>query len=698
VELARLIRRYDRGNPIAIDTEGLLNSDWFWSIQVSLEPGTGYVLRAEKADFGVGIDAIRSHVYSKAEPDVFIHSAMHDFWVTRNMGLELSDCNLWDTRYAAYIQRIEPQGLKGLSARHEGMVMDSYLDLVGGVALEKQLEYLMRVYDDEWPAPEARLEYSNDGTCRLYTPQPVGKRAFAILSDFYEDKRDKDGNPVDPAKRWKKVDYTLRQVVESRYGAFPIATLADVPLAKALRYAARDPDATLRLGLRWQQRGLTNRRFLNLWRDGNAIIPVFEEMQAAGMLAHRPYMERMSDTMWEHMCRVQQYLSHKYWQDRPFNPASSDQVATLMRRRGLIGEKRSKKTGKVSTAKKSIEHLRYVDDAIANVIDWREHQKMKDAFYDPIVEIIGPDRDSARVHTDLNPYKVDSRRISSSNPNLTAIPVRNELGKQVRDGFEEEDGYEIGSWDQSQIEMRYMAHLSRDPKLVDFFNDPRKDVHGETAAAIFGLKVYEDAETKEDRYRDVDEMAHRYPAKRAGFGIITNISGAGLLDQLRMFGCKGWDQDKCDDLIREWLRFYKGVNTFLVDCKNEVARNGMVYCEWGMPKFLPGIWSEDRKVAAAAGRAASSHKISAGAQGMMQRSLIWLRPYIRGLQAAGEDVRFILQIHDEVLIKFRSEGEDGGLWPTLNPLVTEALTQHGKKLIVPVKCSGSHNKKWGKLK
>lgn len=245
----------------------------------------------------------------------------------------------------------------------------------------------------------------------------------------------------------------------------------------------------------------------------------------------------------------------------------------------------------------------------------------------------------------------------------------------------------------SQIEMRYMAHISKDKLLNQFFNDPKLDVHCETAARIFHLPVDRSATDKKVMYAAIDEKKHRYPSKRAGFGIITNIMGQGLLDQLRMFGCKGWDKRKCDELIDNWLGVYTGVRAFLNDTKEEARRNGVVYDCWGMPRYLPGVWSEDDVVVGEAERAASSHKIQGGAQGMIQNAMIWLKPRIRELQEAGLKVRWVLQIHDELILMFEEE-----LWEILNPLVREALTQHSLKLSVPIECSGSMARTWGKLK
>jgi DNA polymerase-1 len=257
------------------------------------------------------------------------------------------------------------------------------------------------------------------------------------------------------------------------------------------------------------------------------------------------------------------------------------------------------------------------------------------------------------------------------------------LGAQVRAGFVVPEGELFGSWDLSAAEMRVMAGLSRDPLLVRMFKEKR-DPHAETAARIFGIKL-----------ADVDEMKHRYPAKRAGFGVITNIKGAGLYDQLRMFGCEGWSIERCDELIREWLKVYKGVHAFLDECAAEARKKGVVYDYWGMPRHLPGVWSSNRKIAADDERAASSHLIQGGAQGMIQRSMAYAKSYIRALQQAELNVKWILQQHDSLILSFSED-----LWDTVDPLIVDALTNHHDMDLggVPMVAKGSKARTWAGLK
>lgn len=681
IELAGIlasVRRHNADLPIGIDTEGYPDDPW--SIQVSVESGIGLVLRQSRTDFVAGIDAIGKYVNSKARPVVAIHNGMYDIEMSRAMGLDLSNSRLWDSMYAAYLTRIESQGLKALARRWCGMKMTSYEETVGDIGTEKQLAYLFDILGREWPKPEPRIENSNDGTSRLYTPQPITKRAEAIIADHYNGKREKDGQPILP-KRWAKVDPMLRRMVEQELGPMPRHSLADLPLDQAVRYSARDPDATLRLYMSLNAE-IHRLGLDHLMQDGMDVLPIFEEMQSSGMPASRRYFEKLSEELSEKMARLGSRISARYYGGKPFNPQSPDQVAAVMRRRDLHGAKRSKKTGKMSTGQKSIAHLRFEDEFIGDTIDWREMAKVRDSFCAPVLERIPEDVDVAPMRCQIKTTRVASRRISASDPNLTAIPTRNELGKRVRDGYQWPEGEVIGSWDLKAAEMRVMAGLSNDELLKRFFIEKR-DPHAETAAKIFGIKL-----------ADVDEMKHRYPAKRAAFGIITNITGTGLYDQLRMFGCQGWSVDRCDDLIREWLKIYKGVDRFLIDCMNEVKRTGVVYDYWGMPRYLPGVFSSDKKIAAESERAASSHKIQGGAQGMIQKSMAWLRPHIRSLQDEGFNVRWTLQIHDSIMLSFDEE-----LWDVVNELAMEALVNHHTmKLGVPMDASGSKARSWGQLK
>ena len=283
---------YDVPSPssIALDTEGSLSAPW--SIQVSWEPGTGYVLRRTRDDFSVGISALQYAVDHGAE--IIVHNRMFDdpmtcgYYTTNNpsstiqhvtaMGLIVPDDQWFDTQYAAYLLREYRQGLDVLCYRHCGMKVGKFLDLISDHGQHSQIEYLQRIADAKLPSPGEPLtviEYTvegypfvketnkvgfyitdQNGEERTYSPLSPSTRAGGIIRDLKNDKRDKDGNKVNPSRRWHKpptskgqaeIFYQVLSDVTSQFGEMPIPTMDDIPLDEAVDYSARDPDAALRL-------------------------------------------------------------------------------------------------------------------------------------------------------------------------------------------------------------------------------------------------------------------------------------------------------------------------------------------------------------------------------------------------------------------------------------------------------------------
>lgn len=702
-ELVKLLGSFvnEYGFPsIGLDTEGTPEDPF--SIQISPAHGNGFLLRANRPDFLLAIDYLQSYI-TQPGVSVVIHNAMYDLEMCRVMGLDLSSAQIFDTMYAAYLTRIESydvgegsrrrrsrQGLKPLAWRWCSMAMVSHDETVGVLGTERQIDYLRQIAESDYlvyPKPDERIIEENDGTARLYRPQSIQSRAKKILTDIESGKIDKNGNPPDPVKRWYQIDKELRRPVEKDLGNIPhgsMRALYDRDPSAAIRYSARDADAALRLSARLQPE-LSRHGLTQLMADGMEILHVFEEMQSNGMPASRKYFEDLYTELTSEMRRLQSLISSRYYDGDPFNPGSSDYVASLMRRRGLYGMKRTP-TGKVSTGKKSIEHLRYTDEAMKLVFEWREIEHVRDAFCSVILDAIPEDQDYCDVRCQILNTRTATRRLASRDPNLLAIPVRTDIGRRIREGFclPINSSEMLGSWDLSQIEMRVAAHESRDNSLCQLFIDER-DIHTETASKIFNIHP--------DK---IDKFKHRLPAKNAGFGTIYGLSGSGLLDQLRMNGAEGWTEQSCDKLIRDWFTLYPGMKEYIDRTSYDLRRspNALVRDSWGMPRYLPAIWSDDRKESAEAGRHAVSHKIQGTAQGLIQKSIIWLRPIIRDMQLSGLNVKWRLQVHDEIILSFDRE-----LWDMLNDLVIDALTNHcGMELRVPVKAEGAMGKNWSSLK
>lgn len=369
---------------VAEDTEGLRGTEWGFSISTS--PGTGYVFRRRHPEFEK-VAALYKRTRESRKFTSILHNSMWDCEIERGLGLG-NPAAIIDTMVMAFFLRLEPQALKTLARRHCGMTMRSYEETIGEAAQAKHLDYLFRAGELSWSQTknEPQLIHENDGTFRIYTPQPLHRTVNNIFTDFAEDKRDKEGNPVDLEARWWGIDKSLRLRVEQDLGPWPLATLDDIPLEDAIWYAGRDPDATIRV-----QRSLKP-MITDMMLDSRLqldldIIPIFEEMQSTGIPASRVYFEALRDKMWGIMDSIGHKLSQHYNGGKPFNPLSQPQVSALAERLHLVGAKRTK-TGKVSTSKKSMEHLRGKHEAMGWVFEWREHEKVKDSFCEPILERI----------------------------------------------------------------------------------------------------------------------------------------------------------------------------------------------------------------------------------------------------------------------------------------------------------------------
>ena len=442
----------------------------------------------------------------------------------------------------------------------------------------------------------------------------------------------------------------------------------------------------------------------SLFQIGKSVIPIFIEMEQAGIPALRSRFQTLHTELNRELTTIRNDIIHTYNDGKPFNPKSGPQVGALLERLNLADDiPTTRTTGQISTKKDHIEHLGASVLVIARIFDYRHAQHALDSFVTKPLSLSPPEGsedllygDQYYIHGRINPYRTHSRRISMRDPkeslnpheryvNLITIPKRTELGRRIRHcySFHDESPLTLGFWDLSQIEMRCMAHLSADTFMCQLFHEGR-DIHSETAAKVFGINI-----------DDVHPMDHRQPAKATGFGILYGISGRGLSIQLRSDGCEGWTEDRCDELLNEWFKVYPGVRSFQKRTANIAARQGYVQTPiTGMYRYLPGIYSPNPGVRNEAARQAVSHLVQGMAQDMLQNSMVHLRPLILNLQRDAKlPITFRLQVHDELILSFPPS-----LWDTLNPLMIDALTNHcGVKLRVPVEADGEMRKAWGKV-
>jgi uracil-DNA glycosylase len=261
------------------DTEGSIEHPWCATI--STEPGTGLLFKP-----GQGIN-FRNKVY--------MHHSLHDRPILRNgMGIDLDGVEVVDTMVLSFALTITPQGLKSLLYRFCNMEQDDYSDLMAEADRDKATDYLCSVLDHEWPPIEPFIVFEA-GKPRIKKPWPINKRVLKIITDVAEDKRDKDGNPTDPRKRWADIDDFVREPVEELLGPMTVATLDDVPYEKAQYYAVRDADGTRRLGPILEQK-VHDMELDRIVKIDHDVLEMFDRMQEVGIaLAPARFWDDLAD-------------------------------------------------------------------------------------------------------------------------------------------------------------------------------------------------------------------------------------------------------------------------------------------------------------------------------------------------------------------------------------------------------------------
>jgi uracil-DNA glycosylase family 4 len=592
-----------------------------------------------------------------------------------------------------------------------------------------------------WPGPETISEHQHDGTIKETKPTPIHKAALRIIEDYRSSLDGLPDNITDIEDRWLKQYPELREPVEEILGEFPTGSIREVykrDPERAIRYGCCDADQTLRLkrlATRELAKDPVRRKLMNM---GMEVLPVFEEMQANGMPTTEEYFENLSAEMWDEMVSIGKRISDCYWDGKPFNPGSHDQVRLLLRKRGLTAAKWTA-SGEESTAQDSIQHLESEDEAIGNVFKWRKHEHIKDKFCAPILVAIRREKKRRGYRKDERPEegsagyviqeveredgtierkkvalwpmlsqilitRTATRRLAGKAPNPLNIPTRTELGRRVREGFVAPEGFLFGAYDLSQIEFRWLAHFSRDRKLLELFNSDqcffcgtrqadhdtdehefkKMDIHAQTASWVFGIDKLKAMEKK-----------YRTPMKTIVYGKVFLQTGFGMASTMRKEGLAEWDDpERCDEFIREIDKLYPGIPRFVESVKEETERTEVAYSYDGMPRYLPGIRSRDHGVKSEALRHAMSQRIQGSAQDMIQRSIAWLKPKVWALQDSGSQVSWLLEQHDELDLMFEKRLEKA-----VSRLVIKGLTEkHGIEMLVPIEAEGATGERWSDLK
>ena len=399
--------------------------------------------------------------------------------------------------------------------------------------------------------------------------------------------------------------------------------MRDLPPASVYEYACEDADVTLKLKNKLEKE-LDENNVRKLFEEIEMpLIPVLAYMERNGV---RIDTEALKETSRHFTLRMKQIEEEVYQlAGTEFNIASPKQVGEVLFDRLKIVEKAKKtKTGQYVTSEEVLESLRGKHEVVGKILEHRGLKKLLGTYIDALPQLINPE--TGRIHTSFNQTVTATGRLSSSNPNLQNIPIRNEDGKEIRKAFIPDDGCIFFSADYSQIELRIMAHLSGDPHMIEAFQKGQ-DIHAATASKIYKVPLEE--VTREQRSK----------AKTANFGIIYGISVFGLAERLNV------DRKEAKELIDGYFENYPHVKEYMDESIRIARERGYIETIFKRKRYLPDINSRNAVVRGYAERNAINAPIQGSAADIIKVAMV--RIYQRFLKERIQS-KMILQVHDEL--------------------------------------------------
>lgn len=434
-------------------------------------------------------------------------------------------------------------------------------------------------------------------------------------------------------------------------------TFDQVPLDQATQYAAEDADVALQL----RAIMLPQLTAMSLWNLFSTLemplVEVLTELEWNGIRVDRAELERQRARLQQRIDELRkQIVDHaETTLGRPFNPDSPKQLATVLFNKpgdaepgfGLRPIKRIK-TGYSTDAEvldKLAEDPEIVNPIPRLIVEHRELSKLVGTYLENLAEAIYPEGTlgGGRIHASFNQTVAATGRLSSSDPNLQNIPIRTDIGREIRRAFVAQPGQLLVSADYSQIELRLLAHLSRDPALIQAFHDGQ-DIHTAVAAQIHGVPL--DKVTREQRGG----------AKMVNFGIVYGITAFGLARRL------GVSNTQADEIITGYKKRFAGITTFLQECIEQARRFGYVETMLKRRRPIPDIESTNPSRRAFAERTAINSVVQGSAADLIKLAMVDLHALFGSAdqRAAHADLccRMLLQIHDELVFECPADRAD----------------------------------------
>lgn len=440
--------------------------------------------------------------------------------------------------------------------------------------------------------------------------------------------------------------------------------MSQVEVSRAREYACADADMTRRLQAVFTAE-LKQKELYKLFEEVEMpLLPVLSAMEQAGILLDAQLLDGLSRRLARRLIELEAGVYTET--GHRFNINSPRQLGqVLFEELKLTGGKKTKSG--YSTDASVLESLKGTHPVVDLIIEFRTLAKLKTTYVDALPCMINPR--TGRLHTSFNQTRTTTGRLSSSDPNLQNIPVRGELGREIRQAFVAPEGAQLLSGDYSQIDLRALAHLSRDQVLLETF-ERDEDVHTATAVQLFGVKP-------EEVTADMRRLA-----KTVNFGVIYGMSGYGLEQATEL------NRQEAEQFITTYFTRYPGVKQYLDETRQLAASQGYVQTVLGRRRMIPEINSANRNIREAAERMAINMPVQGTSADIIKVAMINLN---REISRRSLKSRMLLQVHDELIFEVPDAETE-----TMKSLVSDLMSR-AIELAVPVRVDIKTGKNWGDM-
>jgi DNA polymerase-1 len=471
---------------------------------------------------------------------------------------------------------------------------------------------------------------------------------------------------------WVRLNIEMTEIEELIGRGRNQKSMADVPITQVAPYAGADARICLSL-MEELEEELKEKALDKLFNELEMpLISVLADMEMAGVLIDTNFLETFSSELSSRLEGIENQIFEHV--GHPFNINSTQQLSkVLFDELQLTPPDRTRKTasGFYSTAASVLEELKDAHPMVALILEQREIGKLKSTYADALAQQVNPH--TGRIHTSYNQTGSVTGRIASSDPNLQNIPIRTDLGRQIRRAFIADKGNILLGVDYSQIELRIVAHMSQDKAMIEAFLDDQ-DIHTTTAAAIYNV--------------DSGEVtpAMRRHAKAVNFGLIYGMSPYGLSRSTDL------TLAEAEDFVDTYFKRFPGVRSYLDQIRHVASEQGYVETLLGRRRYFPQLKKGDVKVSEQAKARAEREAINAPIQGSAADIIkIAMLHLPEALKERGLSAKMILQVHDELVIECPQEELQ------ITAKIVKDIMRKAYKLCIPLKTDSKAGHNWAEM-